>query len=182
MNLELIPDGSADPPGDRLEFLPLLGPDVREARCEIRAYVVSADRKQAQAVRCNGSSDCDADGVFLISRRVKQDNEPTKLSIVIPYAELKLDKGSHWLGYCVTIKCTGKPPVEVATRLTQVVISDQPRNQMKLQQRTTQPSMETREQNGIVGSEVGAKGAALRQKFSTSVPTIRSKTKTSDIV
>jgi hypothetical protein len=72
LNLELIPDGSAEPPGDRLEFVPLLAPDEHEATCEIRAYVVSADHKQTQAVQSTGQHDRGADGKFLISRVVKQ--------------------------------------------------------------------------------------------------------------
>ncbi|HEY2882282.1 MAG TPA: hypothetical protein VGJ15_07605, partial [Pirellulales bacterium] len=166
-NLELIADGSANPPGDRLEFLPLLAPDEAEATCEIRAFTVGNDRKHSQAVKARGNTDRDANGALVITRSIKRTDKPiAKQSVVIPYAEIDLPIGTYWLGYCVSVKAANREPFVVASRLTQVVISETPRSEMKVQVRTTKESVESQSQTVLVGNPSATKGAeAARQSI-----------------
>ena len=182
-NLELIPDGSADPPGDRLAFVPLLAAKEMEATCEIRAFTVDSDRRHSQAVQARGNNDRDAHGSLVITRNIKrEDRSAERFGVVVPYAELDLPVGTHWLGYAVSVKGANLEPFVVATRLTQVVVSETPRSQMRVQLRSARESVDTHEQAALVGGAPGQKGTeAVRKSITVSTPKVSSEIKTSDV-
>ena len=183
VNLELIPDGSADPPGDRLEFTPVFSPAEKDASIEVRAYVVSADRKRSTPVDAKGKAFRDRDGHFLLNREIEAKNGAGEMvRVVVPYDAMRLDTGTHWLAYCITLKCGKEPPLEMATRLTQVTISDQPRSHMQVKETTRDQTVDTREQKALVGTEVGSRGTeAEEHAIKLALPTVRTQTKSTDV-
>src|SRR5262249_51430264 len=86
INLELTPDGSADPPGDRLEFTPVFSPAEKDASIEVRAYIVSADRKRSTLVEAKGKAFRDHDGHFLLYREIQAKSGAGEMvRVVVPY-------------------------------------------------------------------------------------------------
>ncbi len=146
----MIPDGSADPPGDRLEFTPVLSPTEKDASIEVRAYVVSADRKHSNPVDAKGKAFRDRDGHFLLYREIDATSGAAELvRIVVPYDALRLESGTHWLAYCITLKCGKQAPLVVATKLTQVIVSDQPRSHMQVKETTREQAVDTQTKRRI---------------------------------
>ncbi len=183
VNLELIPDGSADPPGDRLEFTPVLSPTEKDASIEVRAYVVSADRKHSNPVDAKGKAFRDRDGHFLLYREIDATSGAAELvRIVVPYDALRLESGTHWLAYCITLKCGKQAPLVVATKLTQVIVSDQPRSHMQVKETTREQAVDTRDQKAHLGTEEGSRGnEAEEHAIKLALPTLRTQTKSTDV-
>src|ERR1700690_4026819 len=98
-SLRLVPDGSADPPGDRLDISVLLAPGETEGVCEIRAYTLGANHHGVQPVRSHSAVNLDEKGCFLIRQPLAPKVHSTPdYQMAVPYADLDLSVGTYLLG------------------------------------------------------------------------------------
>ena len=139
VTLDLVMDGAAMPPGDRLDYTVLLTPDEKELRLEVRAFVV--DDKSAAAtrrVKARGQQVADALGNLLVEQSTRRSGESPVLNghIVVPYEYLALPIGTHELAYEVTGRCQEQTVFVRPTELTRVTVSDGERREMVLREAT----------------------------------------------
>jgi esterase/lipase superfamily enzyme len=129
--LLLIPDGSADPPGDRIRLTVVCGPREAPFTLEVRAYTV-IDGK-ATPVAAKRDRHRDERGSLLITERVTPPPEggPHVVNLGIPYEDILLPMGSHQIGYEIRATRAGRTLFATATRLSQVRLTVEPRESMQ---------------------------------------------------
>jgi esterase/lipase superfamily enzyme len=159
ISVELVPDGSGDPPGDRLDVSVVLYREVRNAQLEVAAYIVKGERNEAQEpVPSKSETNVDRKGNFRLINSLRtrgEDIDPVPTDgerlitrfdrrLVVPYRDLRLEKGEYSLGYVVTLKVDEGPVDAFATSLTRLIVSDETRRQLFI--KVTRPVEEAREQ------------------------------------
>ena len=124
-------DGSADPPGDRLDAELLFGEGEDEAVLEARAFVVP--ETGIVPVKSRGVDHRDAQGHFLLIAKVNRAKDSFSVAkhVVVPYADLDLSPGTHRIGYEITVRAGGQVCCVRATRLTLVEVSTTVRKVME---------------------------------------------------
>lgn len=146
LKMSLVLDGSADPPGDRLDFKVLFEKEEAELLIEIRPFLLRGGRPkpgepdvEPQQLEPQGRAELDATGKAVIRyllRRTEKDGELSKASlsarsVAIPFAALKIPFGIHRLCYEVRLLSRGVVQHVQPTPLTFVQITEQPRLERK---------------------------------------------------
>jgi esterase/lipase superfamily enzyme len=161
------PDGSIDPPGDVLEVLLHVGDADRERKIEVEltGYLVS-ERGEQRILPAKGDF-ADGKGQYRVRRKVLPAElrvpEPTKpppeddiaamgrwltsqrppmLRFVVPFAQLRVPKGRHRVGYVARLFVDARPVDQQASRLCWMEVGDAPREYAKVTVRTYGPQMD----------------------------------------
>jgi esterase/lipase superfamily enzyme len=132
-DLQLVVDGSADPPGDRLNISVYLLPGEEQIELQVRGYAVSGrDGSQTASIRAARQDNRDPEGRFRLVRTFRR--RPGEMGVeavlVVPYGHLDLPLGNHQIAYEVTGLCRGEVAFVRATPLTAVQITSAPRQHM----------------------------------------------------
>ena len=167
VNLMLVPDGSADPPGDRIDVSLLFGPEETKGTCEVRAFILGEGKHDTHAVASRNKTHADKSGFFLMTQPVSRgDGGQADFQMVVPYGDLDLTPGTYKIGYEVTITGLGKLPITRATQATTVVVTDHTRTHMTVPTLRLQSVNETERQAAVVGQGTAAKNTRLdKQNF-----------------
>jgi esterase/lipase superfamily enzyme len=133
LRCELAPDGSVDPPGDRIDVNLFLLPSEKEVTVEVRPFLVWGEHNsRVEQVKARGQKNRDPNGLYVESiKLVRDDNSPTvDRQVIVAYADLDVPRGAHQIAYQVTVRHAGKVVVVEATPLSRVTISEQARDRM----------------------------------------------------
>ncbi len=153
VNLLLVPDGSADPPGDRIDVSLLFGPGETAGTCEVRAYTLGSDRFETRAIRSRNKGHADKSGFLLLTQPVaRRDGGATDFQIVVPYGDLDLSPGTYKIGYELTITGLGAQSIQRATNATMMIVTDETRTHMTVPTLQLRSTNEVQKQTGIVGA------------------------------
>lgn len=153
VEVSLVPDGSADPPGDRIDVSLVLEAGDSAAKVQVRALLVTPDNEEgvARVKAREGSNNRDAAGHFELSQLVGRPPPPfgqpglaLTVPVVIPYKDLAVEPGDYLLGYEVRLIAGGKVAATMPTRLTMLTVTDQTREQMLVVETSKREEMETR--------------------------------------
>ena len=102
LRLELIADGSVDPPGDLVAVSVLLFPGEESIALELRAFVRSAGGGgEVTAVVASDDAHRDEKGHWLkrLTLERPKDEHALDARIVVPFASIKLAPGRYELAY-----------------------------------------------------------------------------------
>jgi esterase/lipase superfamily enzyme len=129
--LLLIPDGSSDPPGDRIRVDFFCLPREAPFTLEVRAFTVADGR--AVPVAARNDTLRDEQGALLVTQRVTPQPEggPQEVNVVIPYADIRLPIGAHQIGYEIAASRDETTLFVTATRLSQMRLTEGPRESME---------------------------------------------------
>ena len=169
LNVNLVLDGSADPPGDVIVAKVRLERQDAKAKLQVRALLVEGELRDKLVVVKSPESSAhhDAEGNFLLLEDVVLPGEQQapaagneastfEQSLVIPYAELAIPVGKHALGYEVRLIVGDQAIASLPTKLTYVTITDKSRKEILTQTTRTVPAIEMRERPALVirGGEI----------------------------
>lgn len=131
-DVRLVSDGSAKPPGDRLDVAVIFLPGDGELTLEVRAFYRNPGDDEVLPLPSRDASRRGAAGELLVRERVSQpaDTRGADVAIVIPYAALDLPAGEHEMAYEVRgLRGTTVDFVR-ATSMVRVVVSSRSRKTM----------------------------------------------------
>jgi esterase/lipase superfamily enzyme len=130
IDCRLVMDGSSSPPGDRIDCTVRIAPQERDARLEVRAYVVSSETDAPPApVRAGRRLNRDEAGNLLVNLDVAPDKpEP---AVVVPYLDLQLPTGSHRLAYVVTLRVGDRVVGVFPLPVTTVRVGERSRHELR---------------------------------------------------
>jgi esterase/lipase superfamily enzyme len=155
IDVRVVMDGSADPPGDRLDVSLILSENAPALTLELRAFsIAEEDNSQATRIRARGNSNRDQDGNLLVMALAQRPESGgvSQVAIVVPYSDLDLPVGKHQMAYEIRGVRAGRIEFVRPTQLSLVTVSTQARNE--LEQRSAAPaSTTTRTLNIVIGSE-----------------------------
>ncbi len=136
--LNLVTDGSADPPGDRLEVTILFLPGEEELAVDLRVFAILTGQDQVTAVRGRNTSLIDPAGNLRIQTSVRRpvDSRAATVDIVVPYASLDLLPGRHKLAYEITGRRGATIDFVKATDMTPIVVSQRTRTTIRQSSKT----------------------------------------------
>lgn len=151
-NLELLIDGSAEPPGDKLNCSVTLQPSEPGLTLQIRLFEIvespPADNPAPTPAQPSGprkiipvkgadAAKRDADGNVLLTVEVAANNENAAkqvvAEIVVPYASLDLAEGQHVVGYEIRGVRGPETVLCIASELSRVKIGKLPRTFRKIE-------------------------------------------------
>lgn len=145
--MDLTPDGSVQPPGDRLEVEIFFFPGEESLTLEVRAFAIldGAVSDQVSSVAARDDAHRGPDGVWRLTAEVRpRDGHPSIVkSLVVPYASLNLPKGRHQIAYELTALAGKEIAFVRATPMTFIVVTDGVRTEMR-QRRAVPEPYETR--------------------------------------
>ena len=153
VDVSLVPDGSADPPGDRIDVSLMLEAGDSAAKLQVRALLVTPDTEEGvtRIKAREGSNNRDVAGNFELSQLVGkpppaygQPGVALTIPVVIPYKDLAIEPGDYKLGYEVRLLAGGKVAATMPTRVTELTVTDQTREQMEVLETVKREEMETR--------------------------------------
>lgn len=128
LKLEVVPDGSLAPPGDRIDASLLFLPGDEAIAFEVRAFVKPGGAEgNVVAVDANDDVHRDARGKWFTGLQVQRPKtgEPAvEVQVVVPYASLKLSPGTYELAYEVRGLRDGKVEFVQATPMTRLKVSN----------------------------------------------------------
>jgi esterase/lipase superfamily enzyme len=129
--LLLIPDGSADPPGDRIRISFVCLPREAPFTIEVRAFTVIDGRASPVAARTDRNRD--DRGLLLLTAHVAPQPEGghQSVNLVIPYEDIRLPMGDHQIGYEIHATRDAATLFVTATRLSLVRLTAAPRDSME---------------------------------------------------
>ncbi len=156
VDVRLVMDGSADPPGDKLDIRLLLSPEEPNITLEVRAFLISGeDKSVATRIRARGKKNRDQDGRFLATFVVERPvvAAVVQFPAVIPYADLDIPVGTHEIAYEVRGVREGKVEFVQPTVLSLVTLSDETRREMDQQDVISERLPETRTVTVVLGGE-----------------------------
>jgi esterase/lipase superfamily enzyme len=133
IDLRLQTDGSADPPGDRLDLVISFAPGETQLTVEVDAVVAAAaPQGTVQRVKAAGQRHRDRDGRYRQSQVFDRPAEAAagRYSVVVAYRDLKLAPGVHLLAYEARGVAAGRVQFVRATRLTEVTVSEKIRTSL----------------------------------------------------
>ena len=103
MSLKLVVDGSADPPGDRIDFVVRFEPQEKELEASAKGF-------SSPVVECRSPGQSVGNPQTESSLRKKLVRDGDQLvkrgSIVIPYRDWMLKKGTHRIAYEFSLQST----------------------------------------------------------------------------
>lgn len=137
--VDAIPDGSSNPPGDRLDIDVLFFPGETEVTLEVRAFRVQEEPTyKVVPIPSRSMTARDAQGNYLQTARLVKPTtgRGTTTSLVIPYAHLGLAKGTHGLAYEITGRVGKKIDFVRATKVSYVIVSNRTRTEMRIEKET----------------------------------------------
>lgn len=151
-NLELLIDGSAEPPGDKLNCSVTLQPSEPGLTLQVRLFEIvetpSPDIPAAAPAQPSGprkiipvkgtdAAKRDADGNFLLTVEVAANTENAAkqvvTEIVVPYALLDLPEGQHVVGYEIRGMRGQETVLSIASELSRVKVGNLPRKTRKIE-------------------------------------------------
>jgi alpha/beta hydrolase family protein DUF900 len=188
--LDLAIDGSADPPGDRIDVSLFLGPAEKQATLQLRALEVFGENRPNQRVKARGQRNRDASGSLLVTRDEPRGQRTplVETSLVVPYEDLDLVQGTHQIAYELTAICAGQVVWVQATELTRVTVSPGVRQTLAQTRPTAPAAVETRRAPVLLGGktlrggvgpidkkwidvvEARVAGAPIRENVAVSIP------------
>jgi esterase/lipase superfamily enzyme len=133
LDLSLQPDGSFDPPGDRISLSVVFEGDEPVLTLEVRAFLVDGGEGDPPVpVRAARDDHRDANGRFLLTRELRrpENSRLLEVSVVVPYRSLDIPLGRHRYGYEVRGTRDGVVAFLSLTGLNTVQIRDFPRREM----------------------------------------------------
>lgn len=142
---DAVADGSARPPGDRVDLQVLFLPGETEVVLELRAYRVQEEPTyKAFPIPSRNSATSDAAGNFLLTTKVTKpaNSRGANVSLVVPYAHLTLAKGMHGLAYEVTGRMDNKIAFVRASKVSVVVITNKTRTEMRVEKETVKTAVQ----------------------------------------
>lgn len=177
LKLELVTDGSVDPPGDRIDVKVLLLPGDEDVALETRAFVKLEGQDRVVPVESALPENRDARGHVVIRTAMERlDGEhEAEARVVIPYATLKLPRGRHELGYEVRGLRGGSADFTRATSLALVVVSDGTRTTMRTRPQRLVPRIQKQSRTAYVieGGKAVAREIALEAEEMRPVSELR---------
>lgn len=162
---ELVVDGSTDPPGDRIDCEATLVSGETVGAIEVRAFVVEGSSPaQGSPVRSLDPRIRAPDGALVIRVALKPADDPhsARQSIVIPYAALDLARGSHLLGYVVTLFVGERTVWTQPLALTAVTIGDAARLELRPRSLDVRPGRVDQLTRAAIGD--GRQGRDVEQR------------------
>ena len=151
--LELVADGSSNPPGDRIDFTIQFDPDESTVEVAARGFRISGPRYEI-ATPVGESS---RKGILARQRVTRDEGSFVKQgSLVIPYSDWKLKKGTHRIAYEFILTVNGQVEFVRPTPLTEVVITDETRREISVTETTFKESIEARDGQFRVASEASS--------------------------
>lgn len=140
LGVTLVPDGSANPPGDRLEIVLETAADEKPLAIEVRAYLSSTRPGEAAIpVKSKDAEHRGENGRFLLRREVAPrpaGQAVGPLAVVVPYAALDVPPGAHQLAYEVRGVRGASVLFVQPTEYTSLLITTTPRTAMRVQERS----------------------------------------------
>jgi esterase/lipase superfamily enzyme len=146
---ELCMDGSALPPGDRIDIKVIVYPEVKDASIEVLAYLVSGEHNEVQTmIKARGDTkNKDTEGYFRLSvplLKAGKESIPSEAinfdekaylrtltrSLIIPYAELNVPTGNHQIVYEVRMLVNDNLVDKMPTPLSILVVTEKVRKEM----------------------------------------------------
>lgn len=160
LKLDVVADGSAAPPGDRIDVRVLLLPGDEGMSLETRAFVKLQDHDDIVPVEARGADHRDSRGRVLVSAGLEpiRDSREADGHVVVPFAALKLPAGRHEIAYEVRGVKDGQVVFAHATPMTMVVVSDRTRTTMRPRQAAGAPRVATEQRTAYVAE--GGKAVA----------------------
>lgn len=135
VEVRLTPDGSAEPPGDRIDVVVLF--DEGESRAVVEAHPMILGAKEGAAAPAAAPAVAPAvdraGGSPLVVRAdvARAPGAPlARVSLVVPYERLDLPAGRHMLGYEARLVVGSRVEQVVATRATVVFVDEGERTEM----------------------------------------------------
>ena len=139
VKLDLLPDDSVDPPGDRLTVDVFVYPKEESIQIEVRAFLVDPkDGARTFPVKSKNAERRDEQGNFLLVKSFEpaKDRSVIAEAVTIPYADLSVPLGDHLFGYDVRALHQGIVTSVRGTRLTRLRITENPRAEERTITRT----------------------------------------------
>lgn len=164
LDLRLEPDGSTDPPGDRLVLTLGRSAEKEDLRLRVRAFRM-LDKERSEPIKARGETHRDPWGHFRANvRATLSPMEETRLGIVVPYATLDLPVGTHRIGYEVAGFLGDRTLFVQATPLTRVVVTTQARREMTIARTFERSTTRRRELTVFLsGAAAGKEGPPERK-------------------
>ncbi|MDA8564073.1 hypothetical protein N9L06_06435 [Mariniblastus sp.] len=129
IRISLVTDGSADPPGDRIDLAIRFDSDATELEILVRGFVISGESNEF-AKPLGGQTE----GEFLARTVVKRDSDSLlkDASVVIPYKSLSLGIGIHSIAYEVTGMRAKQVLFVQPTELTRMEVTNETRHKIRV--------------------------------------------------
>jgi esterase/lipase superfamily enzyme len=150
--LQLVNDGSANPPGDRLDLAVILLPDEGQVTLEVRGFVRSSGSDEVRPLLGKLAEFRGTEGELLVRRTVARPDlvDGSRLQLVIPYAAIELAPGEYEIGYEVRGLRGEEVDFVRATPMVAVKVSDRNRKTMAYRPPTPPSQVERVERDGYV--------------------------------
>lgn len=156
--INLVTDGSVEPPGDRIDLTIYFFPDENEVSVELRAFARLENESAVKPVAARTPPYRGPRGSFLLTQAVRRpaESRAAAVSIVVPYAALLLPTGMHWLGYEVLVRRGDTVDFVKATDLRVVRVTSQTRTTLRQTAETMKlvPEKETRKAYVVSGEAI----------------------------
>ncbi|MFN0016841.1 MAG: hypothetical protein ACKVP0_01205 [Pirellulaceae bacterium] len=163
LKVDLVLDGSSDPPGDKIVAKLQLEKKDAQAKLQVRALLVEGEKRDKLIVVKSPDSSMHRDerGEFLLVEDVVRPAQPPdatageeastfEQSLIIPYAELTIPVGKHALGYEVRLIVEDQAIAALPTKLTYVTITDKTRKEILTETTREVVAVEMRERPALV--------------------------------
>lgn len=161
LDLRLVPDGSADPPGDVLELEAVFYPDDPPLSVEVRAFRVleappaddaSVPRRTPAPIDGVTAEYRSGAGHFRLRAPLTRPavGNVASLRLIVPYAELDLPVGRHDVAYDVTAFRGETVEFSSATEVTAMILTDEPRTEMQVPSAASRPNIRIETRTVIV--------------------------------
>jgi esterase/lipase superfamily enzyme len=129
LDCQLVMDGGAVPPGDRIDCSLHLLPQDKRVSVQARAYTLEREEK-LEPIEATGKGNRDPRGRFRIVVHIAHNKPNADCSILIPYADLAIPIGTHRLVYEITLEVAGKTVWTQYSPVTRVKITGNARNRL----------------------------------------------------
>ena len=163
VQLRLTPDGSANPPGDRIDVRLFLLPGEGAVTLKAVAFALG-DQDEALPVptRAHGGGNRGPEVRFELTKELRR-SPPSSFvdaALVIPYANLGLPPGNHEVFYRITASSGSGTEEVLATQVTRMTVTGEVRHTMQVRRAARRVSTVSRTATAYVTGETtrGAEG------------------------
>ncbi len=139
--LKLVVDGSAEPPGDRIDFSVRFEPQEKEVDVSAKGFLIIGEGHRVTRP-IGGQS---VEGILARQKLVRDGEHLVKSgSVVIPYSAWTLKKGTHRIAYEFILTINNQVVFVRPTPLTEVVITEETRREMSIAETKVEDSIAKR--------------------------------------
>ncbi len=182
-SMTLVMDGSAKPPGDRLDYSIRFEAEETELELIVRGFLVSGARNETVSSIAAVQGDQPGDALVRIMIRPDTANPLKQGSLVIAYQSMHLSAGDYLVGY--ELSGRGKKGLEFvrATKLTRVTVTEQTRKTINVASTEVQSSLKKEKQRiRIAGERVRGAPPELKEiEVSIESPRLESLTRVEQV-